>query len=310
MKVGPLLKLQKLASKNAPAALAVLAGGAALGAVIFAIKGTMDAQEEIESLERDVKGVNYDEYRQAKKLKKAGKSDDDICKELRLVVPNSEKIITNTDVVNDTLAMPETMKKKKLKVYIKNYAPAAVLLGLSWFCLYGSCRESSKRIAALASAYMLSEKARKEYADKAEQLIGKKKVQDIRDEIIQDRITKNPASKASVANVDTVNQNNVVDLSLWYDIVSDRYFYSSAEHIRRAELEAQKMLDKNGFVSINDIYGILGIKEIPLGNDIGWSKEKRPDVSLVIGGGLDDLDRPIGTLDMDVYPSSSWLGEV
>lgn len=312
MKAGVFLKLQRIASKNAPTALAVLGGAAALGAVIFAIKGTMDAQDEIEQLEREVKTVEYDEYRQAKKLKKSGMSDDDICNQLGVCGVKKEdgSMLTKAEIVSDILNMPEDMTKKKLIVYAKNYAPAAVFVGLSWFCIYSSCRVSSKRLATLASAYILSEKARKEYEDKAEQLIGKKKAQDIRDEIIQDHINKNPASKAKMANVDVAAQSNMPDLSIWYDVVSDRYFYSSADRIRRCEIDAQRMLDKNGFVSINDIYAILGLKDIPIGNDIGWQKDMNPDVALVIGGGLDDLDNPIGTLEMDVHPSSAWLSEV
>lgn len=307
MSVGPLLKLQKFAGKNAAVALAVLAGGAALGAVILAIKGTLDAQEEIEDLERDIKGVMYDEYRQVKKLKKAGKSDDDICEELHIAVKDENKFMTTTEVVNDTLAMPDDIRKKKALVYAKNYAPAAIFIGLSWFALYGSCKESSKKIAALASAYMLSEKARKEYSDKAEQLIGKKKAHDIRDEIIQDRIRQNPSSADAIANKTIPNQSNMPGLSLWYDIASDRYFYSSAEIIRKAEIQAQRMLDKNGFVSLNDVYSILGLNEIVIGNDLGWEPSKNTDVVLEIGGALDDLDNPIGTLYMDVHPSSAWL---
>ena len=310
---GLIPKITKFASKNAPTALAVLGCGAALGAVIFAVMGTREAQDEIEDIEREIKGVEYDEYHQAKKLKKAGKSDEDICNELGIMTVKkveSGKELTKTEIVNDILEMPQDLKKKKLIVYAKNYAPAAALLGLSWFCIYGSCKESSKRSATLASAYILSETARKEYQEKAKAIIGNKKAQDIRDEIIQDRINKNPASKAQVANVDIPNQSNMPNLHLWYDVVSDRYFYSSAERIRRCELEAQSMLDKNGFVSINDIYAILGLKDIPIGNDIGWQKDMNPDVQLIIGGALDEDNNPIGTLEMEVHPSSAWLSEV
>lgn len=310
---GLFLKLQKVASKNAPTALAVLGCGAALGAVIFAVMGTREAQDEIEDIERDIKGVEYDTYRQVKKLKKAGKSDEDICNEINIVaVTNIEenKKLIKTEVINDILEMPQDFKKKKALVYVKNYAPAAALLGLSWFCIYGSCKESSKRIATLASAYILSETARKEYQEKTKAIIGNKKAQDIRDEIIQDRINKNPTSKAQVANVDIPNQSNMPDLHLWYDVISDRYFYSSAERIRKCELDAQRILDRNGFVSINDIYAILGLKDIPIGNDIGWQKDMNPDVQLIIGGALDEDDNPIGTLEMEVHPSSAWLSEV
>ena len=180
----------------------------------------------------------------------------------------------------------------------------------SLVCIFGSNHINKKRIASLAGAYLMSETALKEYKEKAKEVVGVKKAQEISDEIIQDKVNNNPPNPEAVANADTPAMRNVVDLSLWYDVVSDRYFYSNADQIRRAELEAQKMLNKNGFVSINDIYAILGLRDIPIGNDIGWQKDRNKDVVLVIGGALDDNGQPIGTMDMDVHPSSAWLSEV
>ena len=99
-------------------------------------------------------------------------------------------------------------------------------------------------------------------------------------------------------------------MSLWYDETSNRYFYSNAEYIRRAELEANRMLDKNGFVGINDVYSILGLDEIPLGDDMGWQKDINGEVTIEIGTALLGPDVPCGTIRMEVRPTSAWLSEV
>jgi len=103
---------------------------------------------------------------------------------------------------------------------------------------------------------------------------------------------------------------NVPDLSLWYDTTTDRYFYSNIDYIRKAELDAQRMLERNGFVSINDIYGMLGIKEVPLGDDMGWQSDMNSEVILNTGAVLNQKGDPVGTLTMEVRPSSAWLSEV
>ena len=47
---------------------------------------------------------------------------------------------------------------------------------------------NKKRIASLAGAYLMSETALKEYKEKAKEVVGAKKAQQISDEIVQDHM--------------------------------------------------------------------------------------------------------------------------
>ena len=305
MKAKIFLKAQKLIIQNAPTILAVLGGTAAIGAVVMAIDGTKKSEKKCKELDEEIKGDLYSDYCQVKELNANGVSNTDICEKMDFDAPT----VDTADLwVRDMLAMPKDYNKQKALIYIKSYTPAALLLGGSLLCIFGGNHISKKRIAQLGAAYILSETTFKEYKEKTKELLGKKKAQDIEDDIVQDRVLKNPPTEANTFMPSMSNDKTA--LSLWYDVISDRYFYSSAEIIRRAEIEAQRMLDKNGFVNLNDVYGILGIKEIPLGNDIGWQKDIHKDVNLVIGAVLNDNQEPVGTLTMEVYPSSAWLSEV
>ena len=199
-------------------------------------------------------------------------------------------------------------KADKALIYAEAYAPTAIMTTASLVCIFGSNHINKQRIASLAGAYILSETAFKEYRDKAEELVGKKKVQQIKDEIIQDHISTNPPTPENTYMPYAGNSGQT--LSLWYDDLTGRYFYSSAERIRKAELEATRMLQKNGYVSINDIYELLNLPTVKIGDDNGWMSDWCTEVNLDIEGGLTDVDMPCGVLVMDPRPSSAWLSEV
>lgn len=306
MSVGSFfLKTQKLIVKNAPTILAVVGAVGAGAATFLAVDGTLKAQEEIAKHRKDVMGDDYYKALQAQDLLSKEVSDIDICKELSVKVVNTEE--EAQEYVANLVTFPELEFKEKAFIYCKYYFPAALTLGVSVFCIFSGLHISKKRIAQLTGAYLLSQKSLKEYKDKVEEVVGKSKAQTIEDNSVQDKVLNNPATGA---NTYIPSMGNQPDLSLWYDVTSDRYFYSNIDIIKRTELEAQKMLEKNGSISLNDIYGILGIKEIPLGDDLGWEKYEGTEVFLETGAVLDDKGNPVGTLSMEVHPSSYWLGEV
>jgi len=302
MKAGAILKIQRLIVKNAPTILAVLGGIGTIASVCLSSDAALKAKEAIEQAEREAKGDDYELYSECKELAKKGYKETAIIKQLD--IPEDE-----IDVVKSPLSNAD-----KAWIYIKSYAPTAFMTTASLICIFGSNHINKKRIASLAGAYLMSETALKEYKEKAKEVVGAKKAQQISDEIVQDHMDKNPASTAEIANT-PASQSNIPSLSLWYDIYSDRYFYANAEMIRKAEIEVQKILDKNLFASVNDVYAILGVKEIPLGEYTGWTKKAFDDdvqVHLAIGGNLNDSEVPIGTMDMNINtrPSDQWCGEI
>lgn len=89
-------------------------------------------------------------------------------------------------------------KVEKLKVVLPVYVPTIVTATATVACIIGSHTISSKRTAALASLYSVSEMAMKEYQKKVIDTIGEKKEQKVRDEIDKDLVERTPITKQIV----------------------------------------------------------------------------------------------------------------
>ena len=197
-------------------------------------------------------------------------------------------------------------KADKALIYAEAYAPPVAIVAASLMCIFGANHVNHQRIAALAGAYILSETAFEEYKEKAEEMLGSKKVQQIKDEVIQKHVDENQPNMDNVYM--TPNEPNAG--ALWFDETSQRYFHSSGDRLRKIENEANKILQKDGWVSLNDIYDLIGIPGIKLGDNLGWSTSMNSDVDMHIGGALTEGDQPCGTICLDPKPSSWWFSEL
>ena len=58
---------------------------------------------------------------------------------------------------------------------------------------------------------------------------------------------------------------------VFYEPISKRYFRSTKERIILAEYHLNRNLLLRGFVSLNEFFRLLGIDEIPIGDELGWN---------------------------------------
>ncbi len=186
-----------------------------------------------------------------------------------------------------------------VKVAWKPYIPAIVTGVTSTFCLIGASSVNSKRNAALATAYKLSETALTEYREKVIETIGEKREQTVRDKVAEERVKKNPVSKNEVIVTNTGK-------TLCFDPISARYFYSSIEKIKRAENELNKeMLHAfSGYVSLNDFYDEIGLDHTSVGDDLGWNTDKLIDINF--SSQLNDNGEPSVVLDYAIAPNYNY----
>lgn len=160
-----------------------------------------------------------------------------------------------------------------VKICWKCYVPAAITGMLSIGCIIGASSVSSRRTAALATAYKLSETALTEYKEKVVETIGEKKEQIIRDKIDKDHIDKDPVSKKEII-VTKAGE------TLCYDALSGRYFKSDIEQIKKAVNELNKTMLRDMYVSLNEFYDELDLEHTDIGDQIGWN----------VDNGLIDVD--------------------
>ena len=203
-------------------------------------------------------------------------------------------------------------KADKAAIYAKAFAPTAIMTTATLVCIYGSNKIHTQRMAGLAGAYILKEAAFKEYREKTRDMVGEKKFGKIREEILQDHIDQCPPSDSNT--IFPPYYGGPEHLSLWWDEVAKRYVYCSAERIRKAELVANRMLLRDGFVSVNDVYELLKLDRIKTGDDSGWTYDrndpqssKNQEVTIILDHMLANGDVPCGVIDMDPWPNSSWF---
>lgn len=205
--------------------------------------------------------------------------------------PKALDLIENKkeELDKDKLTVVETVKATW-----KCYAPAAVTCVTSAACLIGASSVHTKRNAALATAYKLSESALIEYRDKVVETIGEKKEQSVRDAIAKDHVEKNPVTNNEVIITDK-------GYTLCYDELSGRYFYSDIEKIKKAANELNRQMLNDMYVSLNELYYELGLEGTKLGEQMGWNVD-RGLIDLKFSATVSADDRPCIVLDYRVPP--------
>ena len=183
--------------------------------------------------------------------------------------PKALRILEEEALYRETRSDEETdnvpiTKFEAIKLVWTCYIPAAVMGGVTIACIIGANTISLKRTAALASVYSLAKETLNEYQTRVIETIGENKHVKIKDEIAKAKIDKNP-----------LNNNTVIVTgkgdTLCYDSISGRYFKSDIEKIRKVQNELNKDLMSEMSISLNDAYYALGLSNIKLGEDLGWS---------------------------------------
>lgn len=176
----------------------------------------------------------------------------------------------------------------------KCYIPAAAVSLTSAACLIGASATNYKRNAALTAAYQLTKTTLEDYRGKVVEVVGEKKEHEIRDKIAQDKVKENPVQNNTI--VMTGNGNSLI-----YDSLSGRYFESSIEKIRKAQNDLNgQMIDGDMYVSLNEFYNEIGIPDTQMGEEMGWTVNKRIDISF--SSTIADDGRPCLVLDYFVPP--------
>lgn len=189
---------------------------------------------------------------------------------------------------------------EEVKAVAPIYAPAIVSGSVSIGCLLASYYISSKRTAALATAYEFVQSSLVDYQNKVVEKFGEKKEKEVRDEIAQDKVNKNPPPKNYISAP-------IGDGQQWFfDPKTNQYFRSTVDDIRKAEKYIQHILDSGceDFASINEFLYEIGAAELDptyeIGDDFGfWSDRDGIDIhfaSVVAPGPISAL-----SLEYDSY---------
>ena len=175
--------------------------------------------------------------------------------------PKALKLIHEKE---EELGVEKLTAGETVKTAWKCYIPAVATCALSTACIIGSSTVHTKRNAAIAAAYELSQKALVDYKDAVIETIGEKKEQVVKEKIAEKRLKEDPVSKKEVILTGKGS-------TLCYESLSGRYFESDMESIKHAVnvLNAQMLDDM--YVSLNDFYDLIGLSYTDMGEKLGWS---------------------------------------
>ena len=181
-----------------------------------------------------------------------------------------------------------------VKVAYKPYIPAFILGASSIACLIGSNSVSTRRTAAFATAYKISETALSEYKNKVVETIGETQEKAIRDEIAKDRIESNPVVSNQVIITEKGN-------TLCFDSLSGRYFKSDIDILTKAQNELNRRMINDMYVSLNEFYVEIGLDPISIGNKLGWNTDDKL-LELDFSSQLAEDGTPCLVMDYNVAP--------
>jgi hypothetical protein len=218
-----------------------------------------------------------------------------------LAVKATPKAIKLIEIRKEELQLEDGKLKpiETIKTTWKCYIPAAVTGSVSIACLVGANSMHLKRNTALAAAYKLSETALTEYREQVIETIGEKKEQAVRDKVAEKRLEKNP-----------VEQNEVVaskkgGTTLCYDYMTDRYFESEIETIKKGLNRLNATMLRDDTVSLNDFYDEIGLPHAGIGDEFGWNASTvgRNLIELSISyGPAGETDRPCAIIAFNPMP--------
>lgn len=178
----------------------------------------------------------------------------------------------------------------------KLYIPAVSTGAVTIAAIITANQIGTRRAAAMAAAYSLSEKAFSEYKEKVVEKIGEKKEMAVRDEIQQDRVNANPPGNEVVI---------MVGKQLCYDSYSGRYFESDMETVKKAMNDLNHQILSDNYASLTDFYNNLGLERTSISDDIGWNADKLLDINFTTTLAPDG--RPAIALEYRVEPIHNYF---
>ena len=171
------------------------------------------------------------------------------------------EIIRNEEVVK-TLPPDKLTRTEKIKLVWPLYV-APVSVGCTTVtAIVMANHVASKKIAALAVASGISDRALQEYKAKVVEKLGEKKEMTIRDEIAQERVAATANKEVLVIGAGDV---------LCFDMMTGRYFQSTVEKIRQAENKINYEILNHMYASLSSFYDLIDIPPTPYSDTVGWN---------------------------------------
>lgn len=183
--------------------------------------------------------------------------------------------------------------KEKFKLVWPVFVVPATSLGLTVTAIILANRIGTRRAAAMAAAFSLSETAFEEYRDKIAEKFGAGKERETRDEVAQDRVNRTAPEDRQII----ITGSGEV---LCHDAWSGRYFLSTMETIKKAQNDTNYEVLNHGYASLSDFYSRLELSPTGMSEEVGWTSDKQ--LELIFSSVLTEDDKPCISFTFAVEP--------
>lgn len=206
-----------------------------------------------------------------------------------------ETELRQDDASSDRFAI---QRWEAVKMVWPHFIPPAIMCGATVGCIIAANVMSAKRAAALAAAYGISERNLREYKEKTLEKLGMNKERSLRDEIAQDRVSKNPPT----SEVIILAGGDV----LCFDMHTGRYFRSSVEAIKKAENVMNQELFNHQYASLSQFYDEVGLPPTSFSDEVGWNMAQTGPVELRFSTVMSKDDQPCIAYDFTNPPKTEY----
>lgn len=167
----------------------------------------------------------------------------------------------DTGQCNDTLLT----SKHIAQTYWKEFVPPVVVGAVTLAAIIGANRIGTRRAAALAAAFTISEKMAEEYRQKVVDTIGARKEELVRSDVARDRLERADGVETLILGEGEI---------IFYDSWSDRAFPSTRMRVDEAVNRVNHQINQTWSVSLTEFFELLGLRGTAVSDDFGWNTDE------------------------------------
>ena len=171
---------------------------------------------------------------------------------------------------------------------------AAVCTVGSIGCNIASRKVSEKIIGDLTSAYTMSQSLNALKDAAMEKEVGPEKAAEIKQKAAEE-VKKIQQSGQDTTTVEAVKDSIVITGHgnvLFRDYESGRYFRASKDFIDKCVEGFRNALSDEFYMSLNDLYALIGLDNTGNGDRVGWASENRNDIRAIYDPANSPWDEP------------------
>lgn len=208
----------------------------------------------------------------------------DILENTKTKVDQVHEVLANDDIPEEKYSVEDS--KKDLAIiyaqtgfeFVKLYGPSVALGVLSITAILTSNNILRKRNLALAAAYTTIDRSFKEYRGRVVERFGKDLDHELKYNIKAKEIEEIVANEdgtetTETKTVDVVNPTEYSDYARFFDEACSGWTKDpelNLMFLKRQQSYANDLLQRRGYLFLNEVYDMLGIPRTKAGQVVGW----------------------------------------